>query len=207
MDDVDAKDPQILGTKLAVISLFCALLLPVFPPFPSIAAIIIGHIARIRISEFSRAKIGSIVSVIALFFGYSGIVVYLLTPADGPLMPWGRSEAARRASCQHNLQQIKYACMAYSSNHGGILPEKFNDLSPEFITEPAVFLCPSSKASMGDTSAIDSWTSYEFISNVSGENVDHFVTVREKDRHAHTLGRNYLYPDGRIAFVRERDEK
>lgn len=200
----DAADRMRLGTILAIVSVVCALLLPLFPPFPSIAAIIIGHIARIRMREFTRSRSAAVISAIGLTLGYAGLLLLLTLPVDG-LRFWGSSELARRESCQYNLRQIKYACMTYSANHNGVLPEKFNDLFPEFISEPAVFLCPSSKVSIGDTSAIDSWTSYEFVFGTSGENVDHFVTVREKDRHAHKLGRNYLYPDGRIAFVRERD--
>ena len=204
IDSDDAADPWRLGTILAIVSVVCALLLPLFPPFTSIAAIVIGHIARIRMREFTGSRAAAVISVIGLTFGYAGLLLILTLPEDG-LRLWGSSELARRASCQYNLKQIKYACMTYSANHDGILPERFNDLYPELISEPAAFLCPSSTVSMGDTNAIESWTSYEFVSKAPGEKADHFVTVREKDRHAHKLGRNYLYSDGRIAFMRERD--
>jgi len=113
-------------------------------------------------------------------------------------------EAARRASCQNNLKQIGICCKMFSNEHGDEMPKSLNDLYPEYLTDPSVFVCPSSPDVAGDMNDIASWTSYELVYTGKDENDEHVVIVQEKSEHYHVPGgMNRLFGDGHVAFERQ----
>ncbi len=89
-----------------------------------------------------------------------GILAAILLPALARAR-----EAARRSSCQNNLKQMGLVCKMYSNEAGGSFPTikvwdcdgtvhkqfSINALSvyPEYLTDPAILLCPSAPGNKG----------------------------------------------------------
>jgi hypothetical protein len=113
-------------------------------------------------------------------------------------------EAANRATCQNNLQQIGLACMMFAEENQGAWPESLDDLHPEYLTDPSVFLCPSSKNKVGNRGSVTAWTSYEYIPGYQEGQAEQVVVCRDKEWDFHIPGgKNILYSDGNVTFVRE----
>ncbi|MDZ4859398.1 MAG: DUF1559 domain-containing protein [Candidatus Hydrogenedentes bacterium] len=125
-----------------------------------------------------------------------GIVAAIVLPA------FARSrEAAQRASCQNNLKQIAIAIENYTNEHSDTRPSKMSDLYPKYLNDANVFACPSGRNTHRTLDDMDMWSAYEFVANGNDGSI-----VREKVDQAHMPpGRNVLYKDGHVAFVRSED--
>ncbi len=140
-----------------------------------------------------------VASCVAILFVFAILAAILL-----PALARAR-EAARRASCQNNLKQIGIATKMFAGEHQNAMPTSFNDLYPEFITDPIVFICPSDPEQMepGDLDDIDSWTAYEIVPGATDDGGADVAYVQEKSDQVHIPdGRNTLYCDGHVEFVR-----
>jgi prepilin-type N-terminal cleavage/methylation domain-containing protein/prepilin-type processing-associated H-X9-DG protein len=89
-----------------------------------------------------------------------GILAAILLPALARAR-----EAARRSSCQNNLKQMGLVCKMYSNESGGSFPTikawncdgtvrkhfSINAMAvyPEYLTDPAILLCPSASNNKG----------------------------------------------------------
>ena len=89
-----------------------------------------------------------------------GILAAILLPALARAR-----EAARRSSCQNNLKQMGLVCKMYSNEAGGAWPtiKSWNcdatitnqfcvntvSVYPEYLTDPAILLCPSAPGNKG----------------------------------------------------------
>lgn len=149
-----------------------------------------------------------VIAAVAVGCGFFGIFFIAMVAAIAlPAVARAR-EAARRASCQNNLKQIGICCKMFASEHNNELPKSFNDLYPEFVSDPTILVCPSSEGTVGDLADIASWSSYEIVLSGKDENNEDVILVQEKDEHAHIpLGSNVLFGDGHVEFRRAGDIK
>ena len=145
---------------------------------------------------------GAIVAiVVAAIFGVLFFVA-ILAAIQLPALARAR-DAARRASCANNLKQIGICFKMFANEHNNELPKSFNDLYPEYITDPYVLVCPSSEDKVGDLKDIASWTSYEIVKTGIDEGKEDVVIVQEKLERAHIPGaRNLLFEDGHVEIQR-----
>ena len=135
-----------------------------------------------------------------------GILAAILLPALARAR-----EAARRASCQNNLKQIGLVCKMYSNeSNGGSFPTiqewncagtvyksfAINAIStyPEYLTDPAILLCPSAANNKGVAGSFTSadnmpavWTGQGFGATKGVPNKEFYPC--EVD----TVSSNYFY--------------
>ncbi len=110
-------------------------------------------------------------------------------------------EMALRTKCQKNLTQIRLGSEKYSNEHNAEWPKHLDDLYPEYIGDPSVFVCPNSKDKVGNSSDIDAWSSYEIVHSGKAINDKDTVVVQDKNDHAHRPGgRNYLFANGQVKY-------
>lgn len=133
--------------------------------------------------------------VILIALAILGMLAAILIPAVSR-----SSEAAHRAECQTHLKQIGIAIKGFEEEHPNEAPHKMSDLYPKYISDINVFSCPSSTETNRAPDKLDGWSAYEFVAPPSA--VDGPI-VREKNPFHVPKGRNILYKDGHVEFVRD----
>lgn len=188
----------------------------------------------------TKIKLRSGFTLLELLFVISiiGILAAILLPALAKAR-----ESARRSVCLSNLEQIGMAIHLYSLEHNGELPWSggkndarcFVNLCPEYISNPAIYACPSDPQynpkmpfTNSEQEEKDSFRkSYDYL----GVWTDHPVTVDLQDpvvknpdiplvwdifsasiysRHFGTVshvpsGGNVAFMDGRVEFVKAKE--
>ena len=111
----------------------------------------------------------------------------------------GRARAAPRASaCQNNLKQIGLGVYMYAQDHQEKVPERLEDLVPNYIVEPKTLWCPDSKKEQTGTET-------NYVYNTKIESIGDVPTKPlawddpEEDRHNGVV--NVLYLDGHVEEV------
>jgi hypothetical protein len=119
------------------------------------------------------------------------------------MWPWPHvsREAAWRATCQVNLKMIGAACQIYAEDHDGAVPDGLAALYPKYVTHPYTFICPTDQEEPGDMADIEAWSSYEYRAGVEG-----WVCRDKRDDVHKPGGRNTLFADGEVEFVRANRE-
>ncbi|MCL4219588.1 MAG: DUF1559 domain-containing protein [Candidatus Hydrogenedentes bacterium] len=116
----------------------------------------------IVVQRSSKGCIIAVLLVLAVF-----LLIFVLPTCAGIMLPaLSRSrEAARRAACQNNLKQIAISLYSYADAHDDAYPPLADepgrlmfladDVFPDYIQDPQVFLCPSSSYHKEGPAAID----------------------------------------------------
>ncbi|NUM52054.1 MAG: DUF1559 domain-containing protein [Candidatus Hydrogenedentes bacterium] len=157
------------------------------------------------IPHFQPPRVKSSSSTPGLLIAVAIVVPLLIPILAAILLPaLARArEAARRASCQNNLKQIGISCKMFAGDHNNQLPQNLSELYPKYLSNPSVFVCPSSTDVVGDLNSIDSWTSYEIVITGADEGNKDVIVIQEKHEDAHIpRGMNCLFADGHVEFRR-----
>ena len=126
----------------------------------------------------------------------TGILAAMLLPA----LSRARGQA-RQAVCKSNLKQIGLGMAMWSNDHNESYPEKLEDLHDEYITAKKIFQCPEDRSPMTIGKGIQ--CSYLYAGKLP-VTTDPQVAIAWDKRGNHPRGRNVLYYDGHVEWVRER---
>jgi hypothetical protein len=132
---------------MAIASVFFGILgFTVLPFFGAIAALIFGHAARRRIAHARGGLDGSSIAQTGIKMGYWSFFLSLFVIMVG--LAWvivtapPRPSRAELQASLSNAHQIALACQAYAGDHNGAFPATLTDLTPKYISDPAIFICP-----------------------------------------------------------------
>jgi len=180
--------------------------------FTGIPAIILGIKARTKIKDSRGVLTGDGTALAGLITGIIGTASSIFTIAilAGLLLPaiGMARERANRVSCMSNMKQLGLACKAYATDDEQVrLPLTFKLLTPAgnqnnpYITDPRVFICPSSGHQAGNLADVDSWSDYQLVAAGKTDSACGSETpllVEKPENHHGKLG-NTLYGDGHVS--------
>ena len=114
-------------------------------------------------------------------------------------------EHARRAQCQSNLQQIGVALQVYAHDNFGKFPPKDNQLGPlhPYLHDLSIFACPTDFGVQvtlrnGKLTA----QSYRYKGGLGADDDPMVAIVSDPQSINHNGGRNVLFLDGHVKFLR-----
>ena len=106
-------------------------------------------------------------------------------------------ERARRSKCQANLHQIGLACSMYVADNKGRFPMTLSSISTNYAANPKLFLCPSSGNLPGAPEAVDQWSDYILVPDLTTNDPPDTILAYERLRN-HKEGGNVLSLDGAV---------
>jgi len=104
-----------------------------------------------------------------------------------------RPHKSRRSECCNNLSQIGKCMKMYSMDHDDRFPDSFDDLSPEYIQQAKLVLCPESGTD-------EDRHSYILVSGLSETNSPNSVHAYCPTGSHGGKGGNILFLDGSIEW-------
>lgn len=136
---------------LAITSLVFGILSVTFVPIIlGIPAVICGHVSLSQIKKATGRIGGGGMAVAGLIMGYLScallpliFVIALLAGIALPVFGEVKTRGSQTMSLS-NAKQIATACKIYASDHDGAFPAKLDQLVPDYLPDPAVFVCPLS---------------------------------------------------------------
>jgi len=180
---------------LAIASLVCGTCAFIFPLFPSIAAIILGHKARSQIRQSLGRLRGDGLALAGLILGYLWIggVVIIIAAIAIPNMLRSQLEA-NEAAAVGSLRTLNTASVTYSTSYGGF-PASLDALGGESNGS-----APSATAAQLIGTALQSgaMNGYNFIFSAgtsdSAGNIDYY-SIKANPITPGTTGGRYFFTD------------
>lgn len=141
-------------------------------------AVICGHLAQGQIKRSNGAQSGGGLVIAGLILGYlttAALILYLIGILAGVALPaFGTAQAAARETmCVAQARQVALACRMYASDNDGKFPPRLEDLTPTYLSDEKILLCPLKKDGEG--------SGYEYF---GGKDTDpgEKVLLRSRDR-------------------------
>ena len=136
---------------LAIASLVCGILsVTVIPFLAAIPAIICGHMAQAQIRRAAGAIGGAGMALAGLIIGYLSfaLIIPMIAILAGIAVPvFGEVQLrGKQVKSLSNAKQIAIGCKIYATEHNGAFPKTVEELVPEFLPNPSIFVCPLSPA-------------------------------------------------------------
>ncbi len=120
---------------------------------------------------------------------------------------------APQALCKNDLKQIGIALHVYAADHVGQFPreerpvEAFWELLPGYLNTARVFVCPGAKADVEAWERTEELTeetcSYGWVAGLGTDSPGDFILAFDKSPDHHGGGRNVLFVDGHVEFMKE----
>jgi prepilin-type processing-associated H-X9-DG protein len=128
----------------------------------------------------------------------AGLVAALMLPAISKART-----RARRTADLNNLRQIGLASMMFANDQGGRLPDRIDQLVPKYLADPRILVSPLDRQPQG-IGPEGLRTSYVYLGGVqiNGEGAAARIIVAYTRPGVIPGGRNCLYLDGHVRFVR-----
>ncbi len=125
------------SSKLALISMTCGILSFFTLGLTSIPAVIMGHIARYRITKSKGTLSGSGMALAGLIMGYLCIVLTFIAILAALAIPAFTSvqQKANQTKAMSNAKQLVIGMKQYAADHDGSLPPTLETLYDEKILE------------------------------------------------------------------------
>jgi type II secretory pathway pseudopilin PulG len=135
---------------LAITSLIFGILSVTILPFlASVPAVIFGHVAQSKIKQSNGRVGGAGMALAGLIMGYIGVaLIPMLALLAGIALPVFSSvqEKGQQTKSLIQAKEIATACRLYAVDHDGAFPKKLEELVPEYLSDPKIFICPLSPA-------------------------------------------------------------
>jgi prepilin-type processing-associated H-X9-DG protein len=113
-----------------------------------------------------------------------------------PAMANARAEG-RKAACMSNCKQLAVACAAYAADNGDLLPEKLEDLVPNYLGGAAALLvCPEDKNPMPIGNNLK--TSYYYVGRLPAGTRPEVIILYEKAGNHRKGMRTVAFADGHV---------
>lgn len=148
----DAPSAASLGpprtSGLAIASLvFGVLSVTILPILAGLPAVICGHVSRAQIKKAGDLLRGDGLALAGLIMGYlSFAMLPVLAILAGIALPVFNQVQVRGKEVKSlsNAKQIALACKLYAMDNGDAFPATLDELVPDYLPDPAVFICPMS---------------------------------------------------------------
>ncbi len=128
-----------------------------------------------------------------------GLLLGLMLPAVSRVR-----ESARRASCKSNLRQIGLGIHMWADDNDEKFPPDLKSLYPDYVDNPRVFSCPSSRSTYRDFESGNvtaSSSSYAYLPGREAVFPGSFVLAYDKSADNHSGdGFNVLYCDAHVEW-------
>jgi len=131
--------------------------------------------------------------------GGPGVVAMIGAGAALPALGRARQEG-QRAVCRSNLGQIGKALFSYAADHNDLNPATLQDLFPMHLHEKKILLCPSGGRPRDIGGML---CSYRYVGTVPFRDATPGTAIAYDLRGNHPRGRNVLFFDGHVAWLRE----
>jgi prepilin-type processing-associated H-X9-DG protein len=169
-----------------------------------LGALVLGIVALMdipRLPDWWRLVFGAMAATGILVGGFA-----LLTWHE----PCHLRESAIRASCKSNLRQIGLACHLYADDHGELFPPNLKSLVPEYLDNPLIFNCPSTRSqgryrnkSLQQAAAESQYTYVGAGIRTSAPAsviLAYDKSLDHHDKEGHPTGRNVLFADAHVEW-------
>jgi len=163
--------------------------------------------AKPQSSKSNKWLIGTLIGCGGFMFllMIGGILAAMLIPALAKAR-----ESARRAVCTSSLRQIGAGLMMYSCDYEEQFPENLFQLYPVYVSDPAVFWCPSDSGDQKPQdikTPKDALVSYKYIPGLcESDSPDSPLIYEDLENHNHEGG-NVLFVDGHVEWKDQEELK
>ena len=107
--------------------------------------------------------------------------------------------------CSGRIKAIGMGCEVYALDYEGMFPDQLSSLYPLYISELRVFVCPNSTDKLSSPDRIAEDGSYVYVTGLTSSHPADTVLAYDKPGNHGTEGREQLYVDGHVEWVRRED--
>ncbi|MHC4503767.1 MAG: DUF4190 domain-containing protein [Planctomycetota bacterium] len=192
-EDVRAHAAPRQTSGLAIASLVLGILGLLSFGLTSFLGLILAITALVKIGN-SRGRLGG--QGMAVAGGVISGLFLLIVPVSAWLMLPALAaarERARRVRCASNLKMIGYGLHLYASDHDEKFPKSLEELTPKYVEDPKVFVCPSNPGGQG----------YVYVKGLDAACPPQCALAHDKEDNHDGMGGNVLFVGSNVAWIRK----